>query len=121
MSVVLQVLQQGVGTFTRCPPMIAALPGLIVLVPASKNREAGLQRAIKQIWLGETEFRSRCRLPMLAAAPSGLAEPQEVIGAVCEPYEGSGEPADAAVKPMLFLPFSLTFKVKSTVPAFSSR
>ena len=100
---------------------MACLPRLVVVEFLGENRKAGLQRAIEQIGLGKTERQNALQVADVGLHAQGLAQAQEVVGAVVEPDEGPARPLTPPVRPMLFFPFSLTLRVRSTVPFFSSR
>ncbi len=75
LRVVLQVLQTGPRAGSSCWPVrICGLLRLIVIESARVNREAGLQRAIQEIRLGESELEvaladCRCSPARLSVSP----------------------------------------------------
>ena len=74
------------------------LLSLIEFVSTGENREAGGNRAIEEVRLGETEAHVALKAPHLRGKRKRLAQPQEIVRGVGTADERSGDAADAAVE-----------------------
>ena len=75
---------------------MACLPRLVVIVFLREDRKADLDRAVEQIRLGEAERQNALAIADVGLHRQGLAQAEEVVGAVAEPDEGTRQSAHAA-------------------------
>src|SRR6266481_3296486 len=74
------------------------LPSLVKLVTAGKNREAGRDRAVKEIGFGESEQEAARKVAELRGKSKSFAETQEVVGLIGKADEAAGQTTDTALQ-----------------------
>jgi len=94
------------------------LASLIETVAAGEEREAGGDGTVEKIGLGEAEHEAALNVAELRGEGESFAEAEKIVGLVGESDERAGQAADAALQTDGCLPFSLSFRVRSTVPSF---
>jgi hypothetical protein len=94
--------------------------GLVELEAADVEGEAGLQRSVENVGLGEAEEEGRLAVAILDGEGEGFAEAEEVVGLVVEADETAQDAAGAAAEADGVLALFFDLRVRSTWPRSAS-
>ena len=85
---------------------------LVVTVAARKEGEAGADRPVEKIWLGESKHKAALQTAELRGERKGFAQAEEIVGLIGQADEPAGESADAAVQADRLLALLLDLQIE---------